>query len=68
MGSPIFQAEKEYYEYLLKSQVGSYASVADIEKRLLSQLSADFKAMQLLLRKNSALIEKLQQNPGNFFH
>ena len=46
-----FSGGKEYYEYLLKSQVGSYASVADIEKRLLSQLSADFKAMQLLLRK-----------------
>ena len=61
-----FSGGKEYYEYLLKSQVGSYASVADIEKRLLSQLSADFKAMQLLLRKNSALIEKLQQNPEIF--
>lgn len=55
-----FQGGQEYYEYLLKSSTGSYTCVSDIQKRLLTQLSQDFKTMHQILKEQPSLIRKLQ--------
>ena len=38
-----FSGGKEYYQYLLKSQVGIYIPVEKLEKRLTQQLSTDLR-------------------------
>lgn len=58
-----FPGGREYYEYLLKSQTGSYDTVSSIQKRMLSQLSEDFKLMQDLLKRQPSLLKKIQNNP-----
>lgn len=50
---------REYYEFLLKSQVGTYTPVEKIELRLAEQLSADCDELQRLFTKNPALLTKL---------
>lgn len=54
-----FQGGKEYYEYLLKSQVGSYDSVEQIQQRLTVQLSRDFETIRLMLKEQPSLLRKL---------
>ncbi|MDO4308036.1 MAG: DUF885 domain-containing protein [Eubacteriales bacterium] len=54
-----FDGGREYYLYLLKSQVGTYVPVPQMEKRLLGQLMTDSKEASGLLKKNPSLISKL---------
>lgn len=54
-----FPGGKQYYRYLLESQVGSYIPVARMEERLTSQLAADIKEIHLMLREQSSLISKV---------
>lgn len=54
-----FDGGQEYYLYLLKSQVGTYVPVPQIEKRLLGQLMADSKEAGEILKKKPSLISKL---------
>lgn len=54
-----FPGGKEYYRYLLESQVGSYVPVARMEGRLTSQLAADIKEIHLMLREQSSLLAKV---------
>ena len=55
-----FKGGREYYEYLLKSSVGSYVPVSRIQKRLLTQLSHDLKLMRQLLMEQPSLAGRLQ--------
>lgn len=53
-----------YYQYLLRSQTGTFLSVKKIQKRITEQLTADMKAVQELLKKNPSLLEKLEDPPA----
>ena len=55
-----FKGGREYYEYLLKSSVGSYVPVSRIQKRLLTQLSHDLKLMRQILTEQPSLAGRLQ--------
>lgn len=55
-----FKGGREYYEYLLKSSVGSYVPVSRIQKRLLTQLSHDLKLMRQILMEQPSLADRLQ--------
>lgn len=55
----------QYYEYLLKNNVGDFRPVAEIQKRLMEQLKADTMAIQNLLQQDPSLFSKaaeLNQN------
>ncbi len=55
----------QYYEYLLKNNVGDFRPVAEIRKRLMEQLKADTMAIQNLLQQDPSLFSKaaeLNQN------
>ena len=54
-----FEGGKEYYEYLLKSQVGTYEKVPAIQKRMLKQLAADLRLIRLMVQEQPSLIRKL---------
>lgn len=54
-----FPGGREYYEYLLKSQVGAYTSVEQIRRRLVSQLEEDLKTIRLMLKEQPSLLRKL---------
>lgn len=58
-GLAAFPGGRKYYEYLLKSQVGTYDSVPKIEKRLSRQLMSDMKEISLMLREQPSLLTKL---------
>lgn len=52
---------RKYYEYLIKSQTGSYTPVPQIQKRLFTQLSADLKLMKQFITEQPSLLLKLQK-------
>lgn len=54
-----FEGGQEYYRYLLRSQVGVYASPETIEQRLYQQLSADYQEMSKLITENPDLIQQI---------
>lgn len=54
---------KAYYEYLIKSNVGDYRSVKEIEQQLYRQLLADYEEMQALQKQDSQLLTKAAQVP-----
>ena len=54
-----FEHGREYYQYLLRSQVGIYASPESIEKRLYRQLETDYKEMSGLLQENPDLLLRI---------
>ena len=54
-----FESGKKYYEYLLKSQVGTYEKVPAIQKRMLKQLAADLRLIRLMVQEQPSLIRKL---------
>ena len=54
-----FPGGQEYYEYLLKSQVGAYTSVEQIRQRLTAQLEEDLRTIQLMLKEQPSLLRKL---------
>ncbi len=54
---------KEYYEYLLQSQTGSYVPVKDMQKRLTGQIAADMDTVQKMLKEQPSLLRKLNSDP-----
>lgn len=56
-----FSGGKEYYQYLLQSQVGIYQPVEKLEKRLTQQLLADSDEISSLLKKYPKLLSYLEQ-------
>lgn len=54
-----FPGGQEYYEYLLKSQVGAYTSVEQIRQRLTAQLEEDLGTIRLMLKEQPSLLRKL---------
>lgn len=54
-----FPGGKEYYEYLLKSQVGSYVPVEQIQQRMASQLAEDSGTIRLMLKEQPSLLRKM---------
>lgn len=57
-----FEGGQDYYLYLLKSQVGTYVPVEQIEKRLLNQLMADTREAGALLKKDPSIISALSDD------
>lgn len=55
-GLAYYPSGKSYYTYLLRTQVGTEDSVAELERRLLNQLVADSKEMQQILTANPSLL------------
>lgn len=55
-GLAYYPSGKSYYTYLLRTQVGTEDSVGDLERRLYTQLVADSKEMQQILRGNPTLL------------
>lgn len=58
-GLAYYENGKEYYEYLLQSQVGIYVPVEQLEKRLYRQLSDDYQEIARLMNRNPALLTQL---------
>ena len=54
-----YDGGREYYQYLLNSQVGIYASPETVERRLYQQLSADYTEMSRLLSEHPDLINRI---------
>lgn len=55
----------QYYEYLLKNNVGDFRPIPEIQQRLMEQLKADTMAIQNLLQQDPSLFSKaaeLNQN------
>lgn len=48
---------REYYQYLMISETGSYRSISDIEKLLAAKLEEEYNAMQTILQENPELME-----------
>lgn len=54
-----FPGGKEYYEYLLRSQVGAYVPVEKIQQRLVTQLTGDMETVRLMLQEQPSLLRKM---------
>ena len=59
-GLACFPGGKEYYQYLLQSQVGIYMPVEKLEDRLAQQLLADSRELSQLLNKYPQLLSFLE--------
>lgn len=59
-GLACFSGGKEYYQYLLQSQVGIYMPVEKLEDRLAQQLLADSRELSQLLKKYPQLLSFLE--------
>ena len=59
-GLACFPGGKEYYQYLLQSQVGIYMPVEKLEDRLAQQLLADSRELSQLLKKYPQLLSFLE--------
>ncbi|MCD7765748.1 MAG: DUF885 domain-containing protein [Lachnospiraceae bacterium] len=53
MGLYYYPDGQEYYEYLVKSQVGDSRSIEEIEEQIKAQMVADYAAMQELLEESA---------------
>ncbi|MCI9390011.1 MAG: DUF885 domain-containing protein [Lachnospiraceae bacterium] len=53
---------RAYYQYLLRSHVGVYATVEEIEKQLYSQLMADYQELGELLKEDPTLVTAVYSN------
>lgn len=56
------QKGKEYYLYLLRSQVGSWTAVKDMQNRLTEQISTDMKLVQQMLKEQPSLLRKMKSS------
>lgn len=54
-----FKGGKEYYIYLLKSQVGSYVPIEKMEQRLSQQLMDDSRKISLMVSEQPSLLSKV---------
>lgn len=52
---------RDYYEYLLKSQVGSYVTVPEMEKRMYAQLTADCREISEIFKRNPEILKNKDQ-------
>ncbi|MCC8107252.1 MAG: DUF885 domain-containing protein [Clostridiales bacterium] len=53
MGLYYYPDGQDYYEYLVKSQVGDSRSIEEIEEQIKTQMVADYAAMQELLEESA---------------
>ncbi len=53
MGLYYYPDGQDYYEYLVKSQVGDSRSIEEIEEQIKTQMVADYAAMQELLKESA---------------
>ena len=60
-----WEGGKEYYEYLLKSNVGDYRSVNEILEDLFRQFQADYGRVQDLLAENPQIISQASHLPDS---
>lgn len=58
-----FSGGRDYYQYLLQSQVGVYTSVETLEKRLTQQLSCDSAQISAIIQKNPSVFTILKNKP-----
>lgn len=58
-GLAYFPGGREYYQYLLRIQTGSYVPVKQIQKRLSDQLLTDFRQIKALIQTDSSLVASL---------
>lgn len=58
-GLTYFKCGRDYYQYLIRSQTGSFLSIDNIQKRLTTQLLTDYKELSDILKKKPSLISKL---------
>lgn len=58
-----FSGGRDYYQYLLQSQVGVYTSVETLEKRLTQQLSWDSAQISAIIQKNPSVFTILKNKP-----
>lgn len=56
-----FEGGRAYYQYLIRSQTGSFLPVEEIRKWLSSQLLSDFKEASVLTQKNPSLFSSLHR-------
>lgn len=56
------QKGKEYYLYLLRSQVGSWTAVKDMQNRLTEQIITDMKLVQQMLKEQPSLLRKMKSS------
>ena len=63
-GLAYFPGGREYYQYLLRIQTGSYVPVKQIQKRLSDQLLTDFRQIKALIQADSSLVASLQKYSG----
>ena len=61
-GTCTLKWRKKYYEYLIKSQTGSYTPVREMQKRLAGQIAADMNNAQKILKQNPSLLRKLNSH------
>lgn len=57
-----FPDGRDYYEYLLKTQVGVYSSPSTIARRLQTQLTDDYQELSQLIRENPALTASISNS------
>ena len=53
----------QYYEYLLKNNVGDFRPIPEIQQRLMEQLKADTMAIQNLLQQDPSLFQGCKADP-----
>lgn len=58
-GLAYFEGGRQYYLYLLQSQVGSYLPVKKMEQRLTAQLLLDCREISLILKEKPSLVNSL---------
>lgn len=58
-GLAYFKGGRQYYLYLLQSQVGTYVPVEKMEQRLTSQLLSDSRMINLMLREQPSLLDQV---------
>lgn len=62
LGLAHFEGGKEYYQYLLQSETGTYEPIEKTEQRLSRQLMDDLKTISLMVREQSSLLTKVSGN------
>lgn len=55
---------REYYQYLIQSQVGSYTPIPNMEKRMYQQLLRDSQELSALLKANPDLPKIIENGSG----
>lgn len=59
MGLAYYKKGQKHYEYLLQTETGCYDSVKKIQQRLYEQLADDTARIQMMLKKQPSLLQKM---------